>query len=713
MNRGYVIRRVGQAALTLTLVVIITFWIIRLLPGDPEAFFRAQQVSQSRVSSGQGYNISSVTEGVNYDRPIWKQFVNYISNLVNGNLGTSIYYERPVTDILVDAIPWTIFIVGTGLLFVYSIGILLGAYIAYREGTKLDVAVSSLATVLNSIPYYVAGILLVFFLGYNSNLFPSAGRLPKGVSAGLTPEFILGAVHHAILPIISIVITAFGFRALSMRGNSIQILGEDFVRVANLRGLSSRRITSQYVARNAVLPMYTGFLIALGFLFGGSIVLERIFQYQGLGFVFFTAIASRDYPLMMGAFLLISIVVILGLLVADLTYGLIDPRASVSEGEETRSGSIVSFRKSIISIRVWFQHLPRSIYQRITGGGDVKTNGRGTLHPPAQPSQDVIFLTTSDARAITTRERYRRILTEYVVAPGRIIWNDPRAKAGSAILIIYLFLGTVGVAVYPKPSSLTGPQLVGPFFSLNFPLGTDSLGRDIFALTIYSIPPILKMMVSGALFATLVATAIGLVAGYSRGDIDRFLMFTCDLALAIPALPLVMLLAVVFEPKSPFVVGLLLAVNSWGGTGRAIRSQVLTINEEHYVEASGIMSLHLHTILIKDILPNLAPYIIVRFVQTGRGIIFSAVALYYLGVLPFTSTNWGVMLNAAQKSGALLTLEAAHWVIVPCIALIGLVYSLILLSQATDKLFNPRVRSRHVGADVEDEEAPLEPTQLR
>jgi peptide/nickel transport system permease protein len=181
-------------------------------------------------------------------------------------------------------------------------------------------------------------------------------------------------------------------------------------------------------------------------------------------------------------------------------------------------------------------------------------------------------------------------------------------------------------------------------------------------------------------------------------------MLVADIVLTIPGLPLVMVLAIIFEPTEPWAVGLLLTVNAWGGTARQIRSQVLATGRESYVEASGIMSLSLPTIMGKDILPNIAPFVFVRFVQQAREVIIASVALYFLGVLPFTNVNWGVMLNLAYKQGALYSFGTAHLIIVPIVPMVLLMYGLILFAQGTDRIFNPRVRARHAALADPNEE---------
>jgi len=175
----------------------------------------------------------------------------------------------------------------------------------------------------------VMAILMLIFLSYRFGWFPTGGKQPTGVVAGFNWPYISGVIHHAALPVGSMLV-ASGVASLGMRGNSIRVLGSDYLRVARLRGLSDATISTQYVARNAVLPMYTEFLISIGQMFGGSIVLEQVFQYRGVGWYMLSALNQRDYPLVMGGFVLITLAVVTALLIADLTYSLVDPR--VQEG---------------------------------------------------------------------------------------------------------------------------------------------------------------------------------------------------------------------------------------------------------------------------------------------------------------------------------------------------------------------------------------------
>lgn len=332
---NYYAKRFGQALFTVYAVVTISFGLVRLLPGGPVAQLRAQLIQQ-QGSAADMERVNRLVElhtNIQPDKPVWEQYVNYMVSVFQGDLGTSMWHNEPVSSILGDALPWTVFLMGASLFLAFSIGIVLGAIMAYYEGSRFDIGATSGIILLNSVPYYIAAVVMLYFLGYQFNVFPTGGRFASGVEPGFTVEFFSSVLYHSIMPIASMVITGFGGTAIAMRGNAISVLGNDYLRVARLRGLRDRRITMEYVARNALLPMYTGLMMSIGTVFGGSVILEQIFTYPGVGYYMFQAINARDYPVLMGGLILITIAVIVGILIADLTYGKIDPRVRGEDRE--------------------------------------------------------------------------------------------------------------------------------------------------------------------------------------------------------------------------------------------------------------------------------------------------------------------------------------------------------------------------------------------
>ncbi|WP_247004238.1 ABC transporter permease [Halosolutus gelatinilyticus] len=298
----------------------------------------------------------------------------------------------------------------------------------------------------------------------------------------------------------------------------------------------------------------------------------------------------------------------------------------------------------------------------------------------------------------TRRDRYRKLYDAYVYAPVAIVWRDWRARIGFTIVVLYVLMGTVGTLIVEPTGVTEGPALVAPFETLEYPLGTDALGRDLFAQTVHSTSTILKMVASGAVFTVGIGTTVGAIAGYKGGMTDTVLSSITDVFINIPGFPLVMVLGLMFSDVilgNPYAVGLLLSIAAWGGLARAIRSQMLTLRRESFVEASQAMGIPTRTIVFKEIVPHLMPFVVINLTNSGRKVIFEAVALYYLGILPFENLNWGNILQLAYEGNAHARPDALHWFLVPMFAIVFISVGLTLLGQSLDRVFNPRVRARH------------------
>lgn len=321
------------------------------------------------------------------------------------------------------------------------------------------------------------------------------------------------------------------------------------------------------------------------------------------------------------------------------------------------------------------------------------------------------FEQTSDLDVPDTsrRDRLHRYLDLYVYAPLRVAWSDWRARFGIAIIGFFILLGTVGVRIVSEPLlNETEPYTVW-FQTLEYPLGTDNMGRPIGKMLVHATPAILKMALAGVLFAVGLAILIGIVAGYKGGLVDYVLMTITDIVMIIPGLPLTVVLIAIWQPQDPFFVGVVLAIDSWPSLARMLRSQVLTIREEEYVEASRAMGVSTWSTVQKDITPQLMPYIMINAANAARGVIFAAVGLYFLGFLPEGGAfNWGVMMNQAYSTGGALAnpWRAGHWLFAPMIMLVVFTMGLILFSQGMDRVFNTKIRARHAET-VEDDEDEL------
>ena len=340
---NYYVKRIGQSIFTLVSVITISFVLYRLMPGGPVQQLRTQLMTGgggSFVSGGGDRSMEEINRlvdvytGIRPDRPLYLQYIDYFQSIIiEQDFGRSIWQNEPVFEVLFQAMPWSIFVSVYGLISGFAMTIILGAVMAYLEGDTFDKLMTVLIMVLHSIPYYVVGILGLSFVAYSLGWLPTGGRMNPNTTPGLNLPFMIGVVRHGTLPIATAFVSAFGGGALSMRANSVRVLGEDYLRVARLRGLSNSRIALRYVGRNALLPMYTSFMIGISAIFSSSVIMERIFTYPGVGWYTFGALEHRDYPLLMGSVIFFTIITLIGILIADFSYGILDPRASTQDQE--------------------------------------------------------------------------------------------------------------------------------------------------------------------------------------------------------------------------------------------------------------------------------------------------------------------------------------------------------------------------------------------
>jgi len=200
---------------------------------------------------------------------------------------------------------------------------------AYKRGGILDHTMTTFASIVSAIPSYLIGLLLIVLLGVQLRIVPLSymrGSISPGIKPGFNLKFFLDALAHAAIPITTYVISTVGGWMLSMKGNTLNVLGEDYITVARARGLKDRTITFKYVGKNAMLPLMTSLAISIGFMFGGSVIIENIFVYKGMGWLLGQSISSRDYTVMQGVFLIITISVVLANFIAELLYAKLDPR---------------------------------------------------------------------------------------------------------------------------------------------------------------------------------------------------------------------------------------------------------------------------------------------------------------------------------------------------------------------------------------------------
>jgi peptide/nickel transport system permease protein len=322
----YLAQRLVIFVATVFISLTVVFFVPRLVPGNPMA---AIYVKLSAV----GVRISpelvaDYTRRFGLDKSLWQQYVSFLWQLARGNLGYSISsFPSHVSDLLRPALPWTIGLLIVTTLTSWVLGSLIGAVVGWRGSkSKFFQALVPAALVLYTIPYYILAILLLFLFAFYWRIFPLSGAYSVGLTPALSLDFIRDVLRHAALPALSIVLVSFGWWFLSMRSLISGLKGEDYILMAEAKGLSDRRILWGYAFRNALLPQATGLALSLGTVVGGALITEVIFAYQGVGWLIYNSIRGLDYPVIQGSVLLIIVSVATANLIIDLVYPLIDPR---------------------------------------------------------------------------------------------------------------------------------------------------------------------------------------------------------------------------------------------------------------------------------------------------------------------------------------------------------------------------------------------------
>ena len=309
---------------TLWVALTFNFLLPRMMGGDPAEYL----ASQSALGSAE--YAQQVREQFGLDKSIFEQYIRYLGGLFQGDLGVSYTnFPIPVSDIITQAIPWTLLVVIISTLLSFLIAWIIGTLAALKKGSWFDNLAVGTSFYIQSIPYFWVGMLLVMGLGYYLGWFPMGHAMTPGAELGNFWAKAGNIAYHACLPVLSLVIVSLAGRMIMMRSNILQVFSEDYIVLAQAKGLRRSKILTKYALRNALLPSFTGLMLSLGQAVGGAIATEIIFSYPGIGLTIMNAILSHDYPLVQGCFAIIALSVVAINFLADLIYPLIDPRVSL------------------------------------------------------------------------------------------------------------------------------------------------------------------------------------------------------------------------------------------------------------------------------------------------------------------------------------------------------------------------------------------------
>jgi len=320
------IRRAIKITLTFLCIITINFFLPRLMPGDP--FYFASGDQGEVVISYSQEEIERLKSYYGLDVPICTQYLRYLKNILKGNLGYSIYFGNDVRDIVKNRIPWSISLVIISVTFGGVLGVFLGCLSAWHQRGVFDRILYFIMVTLSEIPSFLIGVFLLFYLAAQKGWFPISGGMKPFADYGSFLDRSYDIVHHGFLPILTLTIVQMGGFYLIARNSMITVMSKDYIATARAKGLGTRRILFRHALSNAALPIITRAFHSLGQAVGGTILVENVFRYPGLGCLMRQAVMVRDYPLIQGIFLVVTFFVIIMNLMADFIYKKLDPRVN-------------------------------------------------------------------------------------------------------------------------------------------------------------------------------------------------------------------------------------------------------------------------------------------------------------------------------------------------------------------------------------------------
>jgi peptide/nickel transport system permease protein len=309
-----------QYALVLWAALTVNFLLPRAMPGSPLPYLVGEEVG--RLSPER---LAEVRERYGLNEGLGRQYLRYLGGIVRGEWGTSFQLGRPVVEVLRERLPWTLLLVGSSLVLATFLGVVAGAFAAWRRGGRFDTASLGGAIVLDALPTFWLGMILIAVFAVELRWLPSFGAVTPGSALGPYAQ-IRDVAEHLVLPVAALTGATLSGTYLVMRYAMLDVLGQEYVRTARAKGVPERTLLLGHAVRNALLPVSTVVFLNLGFLVGGATVVETVFAYPGVGTLLYEAVLARDYPVLQGAFFVLTLSVVLANALADAAYPLLDPR---------------------------------------------------------------------------------------------------------------------------------------------------------------------------------------------------------------------------------------------------------------------------------------------------------------------------------------------------------------------------------------------------
>ena len=321
-------RSVGIALITLLLTIFLLFFLLRLIPGSSVDLYARTLMNQRNISFEDARELAIQILGYDPDESVFVQFGGYISNLLHGNLGQSLNDPNlRVNDVISKFLPWTLFLSAVSLFISFGIGMLMGSKLAYQKSKIKNGLRTGYIIISGAFPDFIFGLLLLIIFATRLRWFPTGQAYDPSMSQpGFTLSFFWNVLYHAFLPIMAYVFISASGWALSVKGSCISVMGDDYIYAAKARGIPDNIIVKKYLRKNAMLPLITSLAVSFAATFGGSALIENIFNYPGIGQLLSNYINSREYFMIVGILFFTSAITILANLITDMLYSVIDPR---------------------------------------------------------------------------------------------------------------------------------------------------------------------------------------------------------------------------------------------------------------------------------------------------------------------------------------------------------------------------------------------------
>src|SRR5919198_1906163 len=320
----FVLRRLAFFVATLWAAITLNFLIPRLMPGNAALAMMARY--RGHVNP-QALHALEIAFGVNNHQSLLSAYFAYLGNIAQGHFGISLtFFPDAVSHEVLQALPWTLALVGTTTILAFVIGTLIGLVAAWRRGGILDGALPPIFVITSAFPYFWLALLAIWLFSIKLGWLPESGGYNVQTTVAWSWTFVGDMLKHSIFPAATILVTSIGGWILTMRNNMISVLAEDYVRMARAKGLKPGGIMWTYAGRNAILPNLSGFAMSLGFVVSGAILVEFVFNYPGVGWMFLQSVENQDYALMQALFLMITVAVLVAILAADGATAILDPR---------------------------------------------------------------------------------------------------------------------------------------------------------------------------------------------------------------------------------------------------------------------------------------------------------------------------------------------------------------------------------------------------